>query len=81
MIAEPHVAHRQRGHRVRLGWGPSRRPSSPVGLTPGTRLPRPAPNGATLCAAVHGFGADVDLAAEPEVGTVVPRMRDGFLRG
>ncbi len=28
-----------------------------------------------------GYGADVDLAAELDVSTVVPRMRDGFLSG
>jgi len=35
----------------RHGCGPSLRPSSLVGLAPGTKLALPSPNGATLCAA------------------------------
>jgi 2-phosphosulfolactate phosphatase len=44
----------------RFGDGPSLRPSSLVGLAPGTRLALASPNGATLCAAV---GPGVELFA------------------
>jgi 2-phosphosulfolactate phosphatase len=43
----------------RDGAGPSLRPSSLAGLAPGTTLALPSPNGATLCRAAAGGGADV----------------------
>lgn len=70
MSAEPPVAHRQRAHRVRVGWGVR-------GVEVVAVLGGPA-SGRELIA--DGFDADVDLAAELDVGTVVPHMRDGFLR-
>jgi 2-phosphosulfolactate phosphatase len=43
----------------RHGAGPSLRPSSLTGLAPGTMLALPSPNGATLCRAAAGGGAEV----------------------
>lgn len=63
----------------RRGPGPSLRPSSLVGIAPGTRLALASPNGATLCAAV-GPGVALFAGCLRNASAVAAALRevDGF---
>lgn len=59
----------------RHGSGPSLRPSSLVGLAPGTRLALASPNGATLCAAV-GPGVELFAGCLRNASAVAAALRE-----
>ena len=60
----------------RSGPGPSLRPSSLLGLAPGTRIALPSPNGAALCALAAGGRAEVVAGCLRNAPAVARALRD-----